>query len=774
MLVLFSFDDFIDAAVQTVDTLIILFNALIYNFISFLYQIFIAISSAQLFTNDQYQTIARNLYIVIGVVSLFLIAYALLRAIINPDNLSKGEYSVGKIVPNVLKVIVLIAFTPTLFNFAYNMQSVIVSQNVIPKIILGNTYSDGVAKTSNGTSFSYKEAGNDMANEAFNAFFSPVDGLEPKDVESKYCQFTTCNGLKTESGFDSHGKKLAEAYTLEDAQKWVREGKEDFTVYANFGRQIHAEEAEIEYNGIFQLITGIMIIYVLLNFCIDLGVRAVKFGYYQLIAPIPILTIMIPGQNKIFNNWLKSTISTFLDIFIRIAIIFFGILVIKMLPSIGDEAWSTSLFETNRTIQGFARAFLIVGILIFVKQAPKLLSDLFGISGSGFKLGIKDKLGEMAGIGGATKDTLSGVEGGITGGLGAAWTAKRNGLSSKDGFKYGWSNGWKGKGNQFNAQRQGIYKNAMDGDGKAAMFGSGRALFDKMGAQINKDTKNAYREQNFQRLLKYEKTPEFEEEYNKIYSTKTAEISGEITRVEGERQKREDSYSTEINSINSRIATAEAAETLLKTKQAEYDAKAQEFENNKRYNREALQMEYDRAGERGDSVAQLAAATRLQQLNDSKYENPQLAREIADLRRSSDNLNTLKAQLQEVNESHKNDQRLAEYDKNLETLHNDLSKLADEKDYFYSTGKYEGLSRSYDTEKKRKEFFALKEARSSFERTHADYHDVNRTHASNLSEESSAAYLSSKEGQQQTAVFKAAMKGMNNGGGSSGNSGNKK
>ena len=75
-----------------------------------------SISSAQIFTSADYQKIANNVYIVIGVVSLFLIAYALLRAIVNPDNASKGEYSVGKIVPNILKVIVLIAFVPTFFT----------------------------------------------------------------------------------------------------------------------------------------------------------------------------------------------------------------------------------------------------------------------------------------------------------------------------------------------------------------------------------------------------------------------------------------------------------------------------------------------------------------------------------------------------------------------------------------------------------------------------------------------------------------------------------
>ena len=60
-------------------------------------------------------------------------------------------------------------------------------------------------------------------------------------------------------------------------------------------------------------------------------------------------------------------------------------MLIDFLPNVGDSLWANSSFANDTTVQNFARVFLIVGILIFIKQAPKLLSDLFGIQGGGFR-----------------------------------------------------------------------------------------------------------------------------------------------------------------------------------------------------------------------------------------------------------------------------------------------------------------------------------------------------------------------------------------------------
>ena len=781
--------------IQLLDTIFIYINSMIYDFISFVYQIFIALAGAKIFNSSTYQEIANRVYVIIGVVSLFLISYLLLKAIIDPDGASKGEYSAKKIIPNVIKVVLFIGLTPVVFSMAYKLQDVIVSTNVIPKIILNNDF--GKIKIGDETvesSYSYEANGRILADGIFTSFMSPKDGVDPSEIEINKCFFAApdCSGIGNgeenstvftsvqlgemiyQYGFSQElidelmkigSEDSSNAYTFEMATAEVKLGTKNFQVYANFGNKMHGEKKEIEYNPVLQLLTGIIVLYVLINYCIDLGVRAIKLGYYQIIAPIPILTILIPGQSKVFSNWLKSTISTFLDLFFRLAILFLGLFAITNLPDL-NNAWADSLFASNPSIERFAKVFLIIGILIFIKQAPKLLSDLFGIQGSGFKLGIKDKLSEMAGVGGATKSGLESVQGAVTGGLGAGWSAKRNGMNFRDGFKYGMYNGWKGKGNQFNAQRQGIYSKAFDGDGKAAFFGPGRAYFDKKGAQVNKETKNAYRDQNFKRMLAYENGEEFQNEYRTTYNKQVTEVQTKLASIQGNRDDREQKYTDEINDIKTKIAGAEVAEKELLAKQATYAKEEKAFEDNKQKEKQVLQTEYERAKEKGDSIAQLAYASQIKQKDEEKYSNPTLSAEINNLKVKSDNKINLQAQLQEAQDRFNNDVKIAEYDKQLDELNTRQANLDDEYDYFFSQGKYVGKSRTYSTETKRDDFYALKDARSSFERTHADYHDVYRTHAKNLAEESNQAYIHSKEGQRQSAVFREAMKNSGGGGGS--------
>lgn len=528
------FGDFFGPLLQSIDTIFLYINAAVYNLMSFFYQIFIAISSARIFTTDQYQNIASRIYIVVSVVALFAISYGLLRAIINPDEGGKSKTAPKNMVINMILAVVLIAVVPTIFRFVYNMQEVVIDTNIIPRLIKGEDYDNSqelVSKDENGSfkdiHFEYAVAGQRFSNDIFTSFLYPLGGecgedddacIKDSDIETTSCYFGYCRGANAflpstilEKLDDYLGKRLYSknystarnkrfmaqikywmetgnfenteildmntAYNFEDAKEDVANNVEDFTVYANFGDQIHGEEKKLEYHFIFQLIAGIFVIYVLLNFCIDIAVRAVKLGYYQIIAPIPILTLLVPNQKKVFDSWLKATISTYIDIFVRIAVIAFGLLLIENLPQIGDSMWETSLFVGNKTVQGFARVFIIIGILIFIKQAPKLITDIFGLQVT--KLGIKDRLGEMAGIGGLAKEGLSRAQGAATGALGAGWSSMMNGGGFLKGAKYGVASGWRdgaNRANQFNAQRQKIYSDAMGRKGKAGWFGKQSAM----------------------------------------------------------------------------------------------------------------------------------------------------------------------------------------------------------------------------------------------------------------------------------------------------------
>ena len=78
----------------------------------------------------------------------------------------------------------------------------------------------------------------------------------------------------------------------------------------------------VSYTPFITTACGIFLVYVLVSFCIDLGIRVFKLAFYQIIAPIPILMYIIPEKKSVFDNWLKATMATYLEVFIRLFVMF--------------------------------------------------------------------------------------------------------------------------------------------------------------------------------------------------------------------------------------------------------------------------------------------------------------------------------------------------------------------------------------------------------------------------------------------------------------------
>ena len=77
---------------------------------------------------------------------------------------------------------------------------------------------------------------------------------------------------------------------------------------------------------------------IVLGFTVDVAVRAIKLAILRIIAPVPIITYITPGAEKdgAFGNWVKTLTSTYIDLFIRLAIISFGAYVIVKLTEDGN------------------------------------------------------------------------------------------------------------------------------------------------------------------------------------------------------------------------------------------------------------------------------------------------------------------------------------------------------------------------------------------------------------------------------------------------------
>ena len=351
-------------------------DAIVYNLITHVYNIFDTISKINLFSNDSYQQIVERIYIILGMVMMFVLAYALLRAVINPEDFAKGETSFPKLIQNIIVSLVIIVILPTVFAVATNIQNSIINNGTIPQIILGE---DTDIEIENANPGRY------MAQKTFRAFFYADE---------------------SSSSYDE----------LEILDEEVLGGK-TFGAYKELSDEVVS--GNINYMFIISTLAGAFILYVLLNFCFDLALRAIKLMFYQIIAPIPVVCRVIPfGSLKdVFNKWVKNTVSTFVDIFIRIMVMYFGVLLVQLVcEGLDNNMWGIT--GLNGFYTGLIKALLIMGIVMFIRQAPKLLGDIFGIDTGNMKLGLFDKISQGGGfiagaaIGGGLKTGLTNLAGG--------------------------------------------------------------------------------------------------------------------------------------------------------------------------------------------------------------------------------------------------------------------------------------------------------------------------------------------------------------------------
>ena len=164
------------------------------------------------------------------------------------------------------------------------------------------------------------------------------------------------------------------------------------------------------YMPFISMIVPLVFVFILLSFTIDVAVRAVKLAVLRLIAPIPIISYMDPKGSKdsAFNSWVKTLTSTYLDLFIRLAAVYFAIFLIQ------DMIVNGVVINNGSGVIGVISLILIwIGIFIFAKQAPKFIKDVLGLKGESGKLfGGFGELGAALGMGAGIAGSIgSGIAG---------------------------------------------------------------------------------------------------------------------------------------------------------------------------------------------------------------------------------------------------------------------------------------------------------------------------------------------------------------------------
>ena len=397
--------------------------------IELLYVLLIKIADTNVFGELIYQYLGR-IYTFLGIFMVFKLSFAMINYIINPDTLTDKGKGFSKLITNVVISLILLAITPNLFDAAFKLQSDLLSSNAVYQIVTGKKLPTSEGNSNKSLEENAKVQGKEMSYAVYSSFIYKSGGDDYELEDQKICEIK------------------AGATCLLDEDVIIKKDGKKFTY---------------EYKYLISTICGCAVAYMLLMFCFDAAVRSVKLGFLQIIAPIPILSMIDPGKgtDKV-SKWGKECGKTFIDLFVRLAGIFFALDVIH---SILSSEEMMKYYSSGASVNNlFVRLFVIIGCLMFAKQLPNLIESILGIKLSGDGFSLKKKLGNVPGLGVAKAAGAGAL--GFAGGMAANTWATRGNWKGQ-GFKGGLRNagsilagGISGAGRGLTSKEKNLFKAA--------------------------------------------------------------------------------------------------------------------------------------------------------------------------------------------------------------------------------------------------------------------------------------------------------------------------
>lgn len=381
-------------------------DKLIYGLIGTVYNLFNDIANTTIFTNEVLEKFLPKVYALLAIFMLFKVSFSLLSYVVNPDDFMDKTKGGTKLLTNILITLALLVFTPTIFDKAMEVQRLILRDNVIGKIFSSTDINSNVTA----------DPGNVMSYETFKAFYyldtniyEECEDIE-KGVKSDNCKATAFDGS---SSFNDIASELNYASLTNSI--------DIYTSIDIVNQTDNTGSYTMTYLYLISTLCGGAIVLILISFCFDIAVRSIKLGFLQIISPVPIASRIDPKKGKeVFDKWVKSCLSTYLDLFIRLIAIYFALFIISNIASSGLEMTDV-VTNTPKEISGGVKVFIILGALLFAKQLPKLIEDITGIKLSGtFSLNPMNKLRQVPIVGAATTMASAMAGGAITGGIAGA------------------------------------------------------------------------------------------------------------------------------------------------------------------------------------------------------------------------------------------------------------------------------------------------------------------------------------------------------------------
>lgn len=315
------------------------------------------IANAEIVKDTLYESFEDRVYVLLGIFMLFKVTVSLLGYLVNPDKIADKEKGMSKMVTRTIVVLVMLIGFPVVFDLMGRTQNALLE--ALPRIIIGRG-SDT------------ETLGNQMG--------SVTDSIS-WSVFKLSLEESTINTMETEDHIN----------TVEGATSVITDPMPNDN-----------SEFKYHYRPVMGTVLAVVMIVLLVGIAIDVAIRAFKLIILRMIAPIPIISYIDPKSSKdgAFSSWLKLLVSTWLDLFIKLGILYFVLYLLDEIIIRGGLDLTSGLnFQRSAVLI----VFLIIGLLFFARQAPKFISKALGIKeGGGMGVGLGGALaGSAALLGGA-------------------------------------------------------------------------------------------------------------------------------------------------------------------------------------------------------------------------------------------------------------------------------------------------------------------------------------------------------------------------------------
>ncbi len=353
------------------------FDQLLIKYANQIYNYFTEVLNGTLFTKDVIDHFTSRAYILVGIFIFFKLCIIAIKYIASPEQFLDSKTGGEQLIKRILFGSLIIIALPLIFDIAMGIQSAIIKDNVIEKLLLPD--------------YVYEDLQRNKGNEGKRIGMTILSGLF---------------GWNSSVPHDSDYLKY---------QLMLKNDDPNIIDYKSIND---------EYNGAYKfsyvpIVSTLAIGYFLLTlirYTMEIVYRSIKLLFLQVIAPFSIVKYMLdPSDNDSLKKWLNTTISTYILIFIRMLTLWFIAMMTYYLKNgIPSSDGTVSLLQSDT--DGVLKALIVLGMFAFLKELPKLISELFGYN-----------LQDNEAIGGILNQATGAIKGWATGVVGMK-TMKDSGM----------------------------------------------------------------------------------------------------------------------------------------------------------------------------------------------------------------------------------------------------------------------------------------------------------------------------------------------------------